>query len=177
MNRRTLSLLVIAGLTVPILGGITASQLQAQVGEGPRGDRAEQLIEDLNLTDDQAAQLRAIRDGEREAMRALHDNLRAERDTLHDLMAGTAAETELRAQYEVVQSLHREVADQRFENMLAIRDVLTPEQRTEIAEQMEQHRAALRERFQEGFEGPRRQEGFEGPRRQDFEVPRRRGGE
>lgn len=159
MNRRTLSLLAIVGLTVPVLGGITASQLQAQVGAGPRGDRAEQLIEDLNLTAEQAAQLRTIREGDRDAMRALHDNLRAEREAMHDLMSGTAAEAELRAQHETVQTLHREVADQRFENMLAVRDVLTPEQRTDLAERMEQRRESRRERLQEGFDGRRERRG------------------
>lgn len=165
MNRRTLSLLAIAGLTLPILGGLSASQLKAQVGDGlgggdgPRGDRAERLIENLDLTDDQAAQLRAIREGNREEMQALHENLRNEREAMHDLMAGIASEAELRAQHDAVQSLHREVADQRFENMLAVRNLLTPEQRTEIAGQMEQRRETRRERLQERFDGRRQRDG------------------
>jgi len=165
MNRRMLSALVIAGLTIPVLGGLTASQLQAQIGggsgmgDGPRGDRAEHLIETLDLSNDQVSQIRAIREGGREAMQALHDNLRAERETLHDLMAGTASDAELRAQYEDIQTLHRQVADQRFENMLAVRNVLTPEQRTELAERMAQRRDDFRGRF----EGRRGDRPFRGP--------------
>lgn len=165
MNRRTLSLLAIAGLTMPVLGGLTAAQLQAQVGggpgmgDGPRGDRAERLIETLDLSDDQVAEIRAIREGASEEMQALHDNLRAERETMHDLMAGTASEAELRAQHEDIQTLHRQVADQRFENMLAVRNVLTPEQRTELAERMAQRRDDFRGRF----EGRRGDRPFRGP--------------
>lgn len=149
MNRKTLSWLAIAGLTVSILGGVTASQLQAQVDAGRGGDRTERLIETLDLSAEQAAQLRAIREGDLDEMRALHDNLRAEREAMHDLMAGTAADAELQAQHDAVQTLQRQVADQRFENMLAIRNVLTPEQRTEIAGQMKQRRETRRERLQE----------------------------
>jgi len=160
MNRRTLSLIAIAGLTIPVLGGLTASQLQAQGGggagrgDGPHGDRAERLIETLDLSNDQVAQIRTIREGDREEMQTLHDNLRTEREALHDLMAGTATDAELRAQHAEIQTLHREVADQRFENMLAIRNVLTPEQRTALAERMEQRRDDFRGQL-EGRRGNR----------------------
>ena len=161
MNRRTLSLLAIAGLALPIIGGLTASQLSAQVGRGglllaegpgmgggPHGDRAERLFETLDLSEEQATQIRTIREGDRDAMQALREAERTERETMHELMAGTATDAELRAQHEKLQTLDREVADLRFENMLAVRNVLTPEQRTEVSERMEQRREEHRGRFQ-----------------------------
>jgi protein CpxP len=166
MNRRMLSLIAIATLAVPVIGGLSAAQLQAQSGRpgmgggpgrnaGPHGDHAERLIETLDLSEAQVAQIRAIREGDRDTMQALHANLRTEREAMHDLMAGTASEAELRAQHEEIQTLHREVADLRFENMLAVRNVLTPEQRTDLSERMEQRREAHQDRFQERHENRR----------------------
>ncbi|WP_204138824.1 Spy/CpxP family protein refolding chaperone [Halomicronema sp. CCY15110] len=167
MNRRTLSLIAIATLAVPVVVGFSASQLQAQgggrpgmegghgLGAGHRGDHAEHLIETLDLSEAQVAQIRAIREGDRDTMQALHANLRTERETMHDLMSGTASEAELRAQHAEIQTLHREVADLRFENMLAVRNVLTPEQRTDLSERMEQRREDHQGRFQERRESRR----------------------
>lgn len=146
MQRRSLTLLLIAGLMVPLVGTLTASRLQAQTGErvggGLRepGDRAERLIEDLDLTDAQVEQIRTIRQGSRDDMQTLHQDLRTERDRLHDLMASNTTEADLRAQHATVQTLHREAADQRFETMLAVREVLTPDQRVELGERMAQRR-------------------------------------
>ncbi|NER79398.1 MAG: Spy/CpxP family protein refolding chaperone [Leptolyngbya sp. SIO1D8] len=172
MMKRTVTTLIAAGLMLPVVGIFAASQLQAQTeppitdmllaqqGDRPglfegagRGDRAERLIQELELTEDQVTQIQAIREGSREEMRALHDNLRANHETLHGLMASDATEAELRAQHEEIQTLHIEVADKRFETMLAIRGILTPEQRSELAELMEQRREEFREN--RGFRGNR----------------------
>lgn len=151
MKRTTLSLLVAAGLIVPILGGLTASQLQAEVDDrasfrrDDRGDRVERLITELELTDTQVEQIQTIRQEARDEMETLHTTLRAEHQALHTLMAGDATETELRTQHEQVQSLHQAVANQRFNTMLAVRAVLTPEQRSELAALMEQRRDRYRD--------------------------------
>ena len=114
-------------------------------------------METLALSEAQVTQIRAIQESDRDPMQALHTNLRTEREAMHDLMSGTASEAELRAQHEAIQTLHREVADLRFENMLAVRNVLTPEQRTDLSERMAQRREEHRERFQERREGRRQQ--------------------
>jgi len=168
MNRKTLSLIAIAALAVPVIGGLSAAQLQAQSGRpgmgggpgrspGPHGEHAERLIETLDLSAAQVAQIRAIREDGHDTIQALHTNLRTEREAMHDLMSGTASEAALRAQHEEIQTLHREVADLRFEKMLAVRNVLTPEQRTELSERMEQRREAHRGRLQERRESLRQQ--------------------
>jgi len=164
--KRTIATALIAGLMLPVAGLFTASQLQAQTAlpipemmlaqrndDFDRGERAERLIEELNLTEAQVSQIRAIREGARDEMQALHSNLRDQREVLHDLMASEATENELRAQYDTVQSRHQEVADARFENMLAVREVLTPEQRAELSELMEQRRENRRD--DRGFRGDR----------------------
>ena len=172
MKWTSLATLIAAGLILPVAGIFTAAQLQAQTnsiapetmlaqtddlperpGHGGRGDRADRLMEELDLTDEQITQIRAIREGARDQMRTLHDNLRAEHEVMHSLMAGDATEVDLRAQHEKVQTLHREAANQRFETMLATREILTPEQRAELAELVEQRRTERRE--QRGFRGNR----------------------
>jgi Spy/CpxP family protein refolding chaperone len=110
---------------------------------------AERWIEELDLTEEQVTQIRAIREGSQDEMQALHDQLRAEREVMHTLMSGTATDDELRSQHQKVQALHQEVGDQRFENMLAVRAVLTPEQRAELGDRMEQRREQFRQNRQE----------------------------
>ena len=162
--KRTIATFLAAGLILPIAGVVTASQLQAETAtsateellaqtddrpqpaeSGGRGDRLERLTEELNLTADQVSQMQAIREATRASMQAIHENLRAERETLHALMAGDTPEAELRTQYDTVQTLQREAADMRFETMLATREVLTLEQRSELAELMRQRREERRE--------------------------------
>jgi protein CpxP len=156
MNRRTVSILVAAGIMVPVLGGAAVAQLQTQRGDrgpgfgpGEPGERAERLFEELDLTEAQVEQIRSLRQAARDEMQDLHETLWTERETLHDLMAGEATEAELRAKHDEIQTLHREVADQRFENMLAVREVLTPEQRAELGQLMEQRRDQRRDMFRE----------------------------
>lgn len=162
--KRTIATIIAASCLLPIAGVFTASQLRAQTETLPvatllaqndeqpepnrregRGDRLERLAEELDLTEEQISQMQAIREGERDEMQALHANLRTEREALHALMAGDTAESDLRTQYESVQALHRDLADKRFETMLATREILTVEQRTELAAIMEQRRAERRE--------------------------------
>ena len=174
MMKRTVATLIAAGVILPVAGVFTASQLQAQTATsapettlaqnsdrphspGPRGrgDQLERLTEELNLTEDQISQIQVIQEGARDEMQALHESLRTEHGTLHELMAGDASEAELRTQHETIQTLHREVADKRFETMLATREVLTPEQRTDLAVLMQQRRTNARENG--GFPGNRRE--------------------
>jgi Spy/CpxP family protein refolding chaperone len=64
-------------------------------------------------------------------------------------MVGNASEGTIRAQHEVVQDQALELADLRFESMLEIREILTPAQRAQAAELMEERR----QNFQEDFLG------------------------
>ncbi len=122
---------------------------QMQPGQrGPRGAQGDRFIEELNLTDEQVSQLQAIKDANRDAMQDLGDRIATAHDTLRDMMAGDATEAELRAQHEIVQDLHQEAGDQKFETMLAIRAILTPEQRAEMADRMQQRH----DRYQENMD-------------------------
>lgn len=91
-------------------------------------------LEELNLSATQRQQIRDIRQSRRDTMPASRDNLRQERESLRELMASDRDRAELRSQFEDLQRLRLEHERAMFETMLDIREVLTPEQRQQLAE-------------------------------------------
>jgi Spy/CpxP family protein refolding chaperone len=87
----------------------------------------------LNLTPEQQTRIQTIRDQERTASEPLRQNMRTARIEMRMLMA-TASADQLRQQHKEVQGIRQQLDDQRFETMLKIREVLTPEQRARMAE-------------------------------------------
>jgi len=169
MKLHPLSTLVAAVLLLPVAGSlgslgpgvtptnITTASLLAQADPAPLPPEAEQppdprWFEAIDLSDAQLQQIRAIREQARETLQPLHQQLRQERQTLRDLMASDVAAAELRSHHDSVQTLQQQLGDQRFETMLAIRDVLTPEQRATLAELAEQRR----QQWQDQSPRPRR---------------------
>jgi len=59
---------------------------------------------------------------------------------MRSLMASDASSEQLREQHQKIRDLHQQMGDQRFETMLQIREVLTPEQRQQMQQLMEQNR-------------------------------------
>ncbi|MFE4106788.1 Spy/CpxP family protein refolding chaperone [Almyronema epifaneia] len=99
-------------------------------GEGRRGDR---WLEQLDLTDAQTAQIQTIKEQARTNNAGLRQQLQQAHEELQSLMASDASSDQLRQQHQQVQTLKNQLATQRFEMMLAIREVLTPDQRAELA--------------------------------------------
>ncbi len=62
-------------------------------------------------------------------------------------MAGTASEGEIRTQNGTVQQLQEQIATACFESMIAMREVLTPEQREEFASMMQERHQNTQERW------------------------------
>lgn len=121
------------------------ASLMAQFG-GPGGrfeqfreQRKEKLIQELGLTTEQIQTLEQLqteqagqRDTDREALKSAFEKMRS-------LVGSSASEAELRQQHEVIQSLMQQLGDQRFENKLKMYQVLTPDQRTKLAQLLEEH--------------------------------------
>ncbi len=105
-----------------------------------RKRRREQFRQQLNLTSEQAAEIDQIREQSKQDKESKRDALRAARDEMQTLMASDASDDELRAQHRVLQDLRREMGEARFETKLKIRQVLTPEQRTKMAELQQQRK-------------------------------------
>jgi protein CpxP len=108
-------------------------------------DRAS-LMQQLNLTPQQQQQLDAIRQGSSQQMSQRQQALRQAKQELAVLMQGTASDDTIRTKHSQVAQLQQEVENLRFENMLKMRTVLTPAQRQQFAQLMQQRRENHRNR-------------------------------
>ncbi len=95
-------------------------------GPGPR------MLDLLDLSSEQKDQLKAIRRANRDNRNQIQDRIEDARDHLQNLMQSDASEDELRAAHKKVQEAMQAAGNDRFEQMLKIRAILTPEQRKEL---------------------------------------------
>lgn len=94
----------------------------------------------LNLSADQRTQIQKIREQEKTSSESLRQQLRAAAEKQRSLMEGSASDDQLRQQYRETQALRQQMETRRFETMLQIRAVLTPEQRAKAAQFKKEHR-------------------------------------
>ena len=102
--------------------------------------RREEFRQQLNLTPEQAAEIDQIREQSKQDKDTKREAYKAAKDKMQALLASDASDDELRAQHRVLQDLRREKGEARFETKLKIRQVLTPEQRTKMAELKKQRK-------------------------------------
>lgn len=153
MKFRAVYLLAALPLLLPIGNGLTIATeslfpsyaIAQETTEKPNKEefkqrRREQFRQQLNLSPDQAAEIDQIREQNKQDKQAKRDAYRAARDEMQTLMASDASDDELRAQHQVLQNLRRDMGEARFETKLKIRQVLTPEQRTKMAELKKQRK-------------------------------------
>lgn len=106
-----------------------------QQGPDQRGAR---WLQDLDLSEEQVQQMQAIRTQYGDQMREQYDQLRTARDQMHDLLgASDTSADRLRQQHALLQASNEKLGDLRFESMLEMRAVLTPEQRESLADRMD----------------------------------------
>ena len=122
-----------------------------------RGRRGGQFMDALDLSDAQKNDLQRIRNEYQPRFMEQREALFEARQTLREMMVNdNASSTELRRQHDQVLNLRQEIANLRFESMLEMREVLTPEQREDFAELMdERHENRGRGRRGRGFRGGR----------------------
>lgn len=113
-----------------------------------RGNRMEKLLQQLDLTSEQSQQIEAIQEQLSSENEALWQQMEDNRQQMETLLSNNASNEELRQRYQQLQSLRQQLSDNRFENMLQVRDVLTPEQREQMTQIMEQNRERRGGRFQ-----------------------------
>ena len=114
--------------------------------KGNRGSNIDRLMQNIDLSDEQSQQIKAIEEESKATADEIKQQMRLQHEQMKDLMASDASVEEIRSQYQEAQGLRQQMSDNRFETMLEIREVLTPEQRSQIAELMEQHRGKFRDR-------------------------------
>ena len=98
------------------------------------------VLEQLNLTPEQSQQIEAIHERFHSDNETLFQQMRTNHQQLRSLLASDASEEQLRQQHQNIQGLRQQLGNNRFETMLQVREILTPEQRTQMAELMEQKR-------------------------------------
>jgi Spy/CpxP family protein refolding chaperone len=112
----------------------------------PRGmnNSRERLIEQLNLTDDQKSKVAAIRQKYQEKTKKLRETLRSNEQELNSLLSNNASDRDIRSKHQQVSRNRQEISNLQFESFLEIRQVLTPAQRTEFSQLMQERRANSR---------------------------------
>lgn len=116
--------------------------LHAQPDKKPKGEKVERLLQQLDLTTEQKQKIVAIQEESEtktEDLEALHQEMESQHQEMKFLLASDASIIQLRQQHQKLEEIHQQLGNNRFETMLQIREVLTSEQRAEIAELIGQH--------------------------------------
>lgn len=131
MKRHLTWLLTLAftlGLSRPLLA-------KARAGGGP----LKEALAALKLTEEQKNKIKEIRKSSKDANQETHEALKAGRKAMQELMTGDGKKDEILAKFDSLQSQRNKMARARFEMMLAVRDVLTPDQRKQFREFLQSH--------------------------------------
>lgn len=103
----------------------------------------------LDLSPAQMVQLRSIQQQTQGDLGQTTQELRQVRRELRDLLAGDASTDRVRDQYRRMKQLSRQIDDRRFEAILQVRQVLTPEQRRQMADLLADRTETFRDQFRE----------------------------
>ena len=109
---------------------------RAESGDMPSG----RMLKQLNLSTEQLQKLKAIRDRDSAPIRDLAQQSRQANTELRDLLAGSESIDVVRAKHNQALNLQQELRKQHFERMLAMREILTPQQRSQLKEIMQKER-------------------------------------
>lgn len=121
------------------------------------GRAADRLLDGLNASTAQRAQIRQIAVAAAADLQAQHDTGRGLQDRAMQLFTAptvdAAAAESLRQQ---MTAQHEQASKRRLQAMLEVANVLTPEQRTKLGERMKAHQSVMRERMQhrDGAQAP-----------------------
>jgi protein CpxP len=109
------------------------------------------LLKQLNLSDDQWQKLKEIGDRDRGSLREMGQKVKQGHRELRELLASNEGSDRIRAKHDQLLNLQTELRQKHFERMLSMRDVLTPEQRSQLNQLMQKNRPmrdGMRERLE-----------------------------
>ena len=109
------------------------------------------VLKQLNLSPEQLQKLKAVRDRNNASISDLMQRSRQASKELRDLLASNEADAIIRAKHEEVLNLHQDLRRQHFERTLDMREILTPQQRSQLNEIMKNNRPRMRDRLKERF--------------------------
>ncbi|HIK24411.1 MAG TPA: Spy/CpxP family protein refolding chaperone [Thermosynechococcus sp. M46_R2017_013] len=140
MLKKPLAALLVCSALSPLVA-IAAPSLADPSYGGPRWGAN---LENLNLTAEQRQRLQAVRQQYQAQMEQTRNQLRTAKEELRQMMGSNASEDQIRSKHQQVRQLENQLASLRFESMLAMRGILTPQQRQTLATQMQQRRQGNR---------------------------------
>ncbi len=158
MNWRYLFLLSTASLLLPIASAVAFNQIKsASIGDSsnsstfiaqmppgppPRGEAQPggglepPWAKDLNLSTEQRDRIKTLHEQAQKEIEGLRQQLLEADKQMRSLLASDTSSEQLRQQHQQIQTLHQQLDNKHFEMMLAEREVLTPEQRSQLAKLM-----------------------------------------
>jgi protein CpxP len=139
------------GVVMGVTGALVLATAAVVFSQGPRGPRPGgfpggpgfhdglgPMARDLNLTDDQKAQIKKIAESFRENDKALFDQLRTLHESEPDPMSGAFDETAVRAAAEARAKIQIELEVSHAKMMSQIASVLTADQKAQLAAKRQQ---------------------------------------
>jgi len=107
------------------------------------------MFEKLNLSADQKQKMQAVRDQYKDQISQRMQAVRQARQELETMMAGQANASQIREKHRQIMGLRQQLEDVQFESTLAMRELLTSEQRGQLAQLMQQRQQAAKNRTQD----------------------------
>ena len=92
-------------------------------------------IKELDLSEEQKEKLKAIKErkkASRAEKKANRQKIKAMKEQLQAEFKGTKSSSELRALHKEIKTLHTRLQEERFNTILEIREILTPDQRAQM---------------------------------------------
>lgn len=111
----------------------------SEAGEGPAHGFKEAL-KSLNLSDEQKSKIKELRKSGKEAHKELRTSLQEGRKAMEELMKSEAKTDAILLKFDSLQTLRNKMDRARFEMMLSVREILTPEQRQKFRGFMDSHK-------------------------------------
>ncbi|RAL20759.1 hypothetical protein DL240_15695 [Lujinxingia litoralis] len=151
MKRLTFALTALLTLTFLLPMQATAHQRHQRHQGGverlfPSPRHVMALRDELNLSQDQQTRIRALVEEQRSAHQAQRQTLQQARASLREQVQSGANAATIRGAFDQVLELENELKRQRLELGLSLRQVLTPEQRTQLAEKAAERRQKVQKR-------------------------------
>ena len=107
------------------------------------------LFDKLNLSADQKQKMQTVRDRYKEQVSKRMQAVRQARQELETMMSSpTANVSQMREKHRQIMGLRQQLEEVQFETTLSMREVLTPEQRTQLSQLMQQRRQTVKNRMQ-----------------------------
>lgn len=128
-------------IAVPADGNVGTSRASSPMLLAQKGGE-DALIDKLDLTDEQKQTIQSIRTGYRSQMESKRTAMQQAHEAMKNLMQDSnTTRSQLESQHNTVSALRQDLANLHFQQMMDIRDELTPAQRAEVRQHMGQKKS------------------------------------